>query len=409
MAELRLEGVTKTYPSGTVAVRNLNLIVGDGELLVLVGPSGCGKSTTLRLVAGLENPTTGKIRLGERVVNGEPPRQRDVALVFQRPALYPHLSARDNLAFGLRLAQQESWWRRLLPVADSPLSADDVVRIDGTAELLGLTDLLDRKPAELSGGEQQRVALGRALVRRPGLLLLDEPLSNLDAQLRVEMRRQLLLLRRRFRATMLHVTHDQDEALNLGDRVAVLDRGELQQVDTPSALLECPANRFVAGFLGSPPRSFLDGKLIADEGGLTLVGSAGRWSVPESRADWSAWVGHEVSLALWPEAVVLRAYPPNEEDKLALVPGEAGRFAYDEAIASAQRHHSPIFEVRLVERHGTRCLVALECGGWRLTALVPSDGAPAEGQRLTALPNWDRACLFDVSSGRALSHGVLVK
>ncbi len=255
MADLQLEGVAKTYPSGAMAVCDLNLSVGDGELLVLVGPSGCGKTTTLRLIAGLEEPTAGTIRLSGRIVNREPPRRRDVALVFQRPALYPHLSAHDNLAFGLRLAQRVPWWRHLLPIGDPPLPIADRQRIAAVVGMLSLGTLLDRKPAELSGGEQQRVALGRALVRQPGLLLLDEPLSNLDATLRIELRRQLLLLRRRFRATMLHVTHDQDEVLNLGDRVAVLDRGKLQQVDVPSALLQRPANRFVAGFLGSPPRA----------------------------------------------------------------------------------------------------------------------------------------------------------
>ena len=380
MAELQLEGVAKTYPSGAVAVRNLSLSVGDGELLALVGPSGCGKTTTLRLVAGLEQPTAGTIRLGGRVVNDEAPRRRDVALVFQRPALYPHLSVRDNLAFGLRLAHRPPWWRNLLPRGDPPLLPAEVEKIAAAAELLGLAGLLDRKPAELSGGEQQRVALGRALVRRPGLLLLDEPLSNLDAMLRVEMRRQLLLLRRRVRATMLYVTHDQDEALNLGDRVAILDRGDLQQVDRPSTLLERPANRFVAGFLGSPPRSLLDGKLLLGDGELTFVGPTGNWIVPSSRRDWSPWVGREVTLGVPPESVKL----------LTGLPFRAG---------------SPNFEVRLVERHGTGCLVALECAGWRLTALVPSEEAPAEGQRLTVLPKWESACLFDASTGLALSHG----
>jgi multiple sugar transport system ATP-binding protein len=379
MAVLELEGIAKIFPSGAVGVRDLTLTVRDGELLVLVGPSGCGKTTTLRLVAGLEEPTAGTIRLGSRVVTGDPPRRRDVALVFQRPALYPHLSARDNLGFGLRLAHRRAWWRWLLPVGDPALSADDAQRINSAAELLGLSGL-DRKPAELSGGEQQRLALGRALVRRPGLLLLDEPLSNLDAQLRLEMRRQLLLLRRRFRATMIYVTHDQDEALHLGDRVAVLDRGRLQQVDEPAALLVRPANRFVAGFLGSPPRSLLDGELLATDGRLRFVGPGSAWELPASRGDWSTWAGRRVTLAVRPEKVLLQSGLP-------------------------VRNTEPVFEVRLVERFGSACLVTLEHDGWRLAALVPPDKAPAEGQRVTALPDWDRACLFDASTGRALFHG----
>jgi multiple sugar transport system ATP-binding protein len=383
MAGLELEGIAKIFPSGTVGVRDLSLSVGDGEFLVLVGPSGCGKTTTLRLIAGLDTPTAGTIRLAGRVVNGEPPRQRDVALVFQRPALYPHLSVRDNLAFGLRLARPVPWWRHLLPVSDPPLSSDDMARIAAAADVLGLTGLLGRKPAELSGGEQQRLALGRALVRRPALLLLDEPLSNLDAQLRLEMRRQLLLLRRRFPATMILVTHDQDEALSVGDRVAVLDRGQLQQVDVPSTLLERPANRFVAGFLGSPPRSLLDGELATTDGRLELVGAAGRWSISARRGDWSQWVGRSVTLAVRPEHVRIHSGLPFRETE-------------------------PLFEVRLVERRGSGCLVTLECDGWRLAALVPPEGAPAEGQRVTALPEWDRACLFDASKGEALSHGASV-
>jgi multiple sugar transport system ATP-binding protein len=408
MVMLALEGVVKTYPSGTVALRNVSLNVGDGELLVLLGPSGCGKTTLLRLVAGLEQPTAGTIRLGGRAVNDEPPRRRDVALVFQRPALYPHLSARENLAFGLRLAHRGPWWRRLLPVGEVPLSTEDVERITAAAEVLGLVGLLDRRPAELSGGEQQRVALGRALVRRPGLLLLDEPLSNLDAQLRLEMRRQLLLLRRRFRATMIHVTHDQDEALNLGDRVAILDRGTLQQVDRPSLLLERPANRFVAGFLGSPPRSLLDGELRAADGRLEFVGPGGRWRVPPNRRDWSAVSGRDVTLAVRPQEVILRPVTGQSESitvgeaaSFATVPGEGGSFAYGTGAGDG----SPVFEVRLVERHTSGWLVALECDGWRLNALVPPGEAPAEGQRMTALPDWDRVCLFDAPTGSALSHG----
>ena len=258
------------------------------------------------------------------------------------------------------------------------MPANDAERIAAVAELLGLAGLLDRRPAELSGGEQQRVALGRALVRQPGLLLLDEPLSNLDARLRIEMRRELHLLRRRLGATMLYVTHDQDEALNLGDRIAVIDRGVLQQVDRASVLLERPLNRFVAGFLGSPPMNLVDGTLVAVDGNLALAVPSGRWSIPNPRPQWIAWSGRAVTLGIRPDHVRLR-------------PPEAGA--------------GPAFEVRSVEFWASGCMAILEHDGWRWTALTNRDDAPAEGQRLTALLDWDRVCLFDTATGQALSHG----
>ena len=249
MASVSFEGVEKVYPGGTVALSDFSLEVADGELVALVGPSGCGKSTVLRLLAGLETPTRGAIRIGGRDVSALAPQERNVAMVFQDYALYPHLSVRDNLAFPLRM--------RGMPAAEREQ------RVARVAELLSLAPLLARAPRQLSGGERQRVAMGRALVREPAAFLLDEPLSNLDAKLRVQVRAEIAELRRRAPTTMLYVTHDQVEALTLGDRVAVLERGRLQQVAKPAELYEKPANRFVAGFIGSPPMNFAPAEWLA--------------------------------------------------------------------------------------------------------------------------------------------------
>jgi multiple sugar transport system ATP-binding protein len=247
MARIALEHVDKTYPNGYIAAHDLSLEIADGELLVLVGPSGSGKSTVLRMMAGLEQVTGGTIRIGDRDVTDLPPQQRDIAMVFQNYALYPHMTVRQNLGFGLMIRKQ----------------ARDVVnrRVDAVAASLGLDALLDRKPAQLSGGQRQRVALGRAIVREPLAFLFDEPLSNLDAQLRVETRVELSRLHRKLGSTMVYVTHDQSEALTLGDRIAILKEGVLQQIATPMELYERPSNKFVAGFIGSPAMNFFEGTL----------------------------------------------------------------------------------------------------------------------------------------------------
>jgi multiple sugar transport system ATP-binding protein len=243
MARVTFDGVTKDYPGGTVAVQELSLVVEDGEFMILVGPSGCGKTTALRMVAGLEEITRGEIRVGDRVVNDIQPRDRDIAMVFQNYALYPHMSVGRNLAFGLR--------QRKTPKEEIARRVGDV------AEMLGLAELLGRKPAQLSGGQRQRVAMGRALVREPKAFLLDEPLSNLDAKLRVQMRAELKRLHQRLGITTIYVTHDQVEAMTLGDRIAVLSDGRLQQLGAPQDVYERPANLFVAGFIGSPPMNLL--------------------------------------------------------------------------------------------------------------------------------------------------------
>ena len=258
MARIDLERVSKIYPNGHVASRDLDLEIADGELLVLVGPSGCGKSTALRLIAGLEQPNSGRIRIGERDVTTLPPQDRDIAMVFQSYALYPHMTVRENLAFGLRIRKMTR--------------AEIDRRVERVAQTLGLAAMLDRKPAQLSGGQRQRVALGRALVREPQAFLFDEPLSNLDAKLRIETRAELARLHKRLGATMVYVTHDQEEAMTLGHRVAVLKDGLLQQVAPPMELYRRPVNRFVAGFIGSPAMNFFEGTLEPSETGWRFQG-----------------------------------------------------------------------------------------------------------------------------------------
>jgi multiple sugar transport system ATP-binding protein len=265
--EVVLEHVTKVHTNQVTAVDDLNLTVADGELVVLVGPSGCGKTTTLRLIAGLETATAGTIRIGPRAVNDLPPKDRDVAMVFQNPALYPHLTVFQNLAFALRMRGTP---RREI---------ETIVR--RVADLLGIGQLLDRQPCELSGGERQRVAVGRAIVRPARCFLFDEPLSSLDPGLRTEMRGELRRLHRDLEATTLYVTHDQEEAMTLGSRVVVMRAGRLQQVGSPLEIYQEPANRFVAGFFGSPPMNFWEGTLARDKGRLVLDDGSLRLPLPE--------------------------------------------------------------------------------------------------------------------------------
>ena len=250
MSGIRLDAVTKIYPNGVRAVDRVSLDIRLGEFVVLVGPSGCGKSTLLRMIAGLEDVTVGDIYIGDTDVTDRPPQERDIAMVFQNYALYPHMTVRDNLAYGLKLRKMpKSEWRS---------------RVDEVASVLGLSELLGRKPAALSGGQRQRVAMGRAIVRNPKAFLMDEPLSNLDAKLRVSMRAELAKLHERLGVTTVYVTHDQVEAMTLGQRVAVLRDGVLQQVDTPQALFHAPVNLFVAAFIGSPSMNLVDAEIVED-------------------------------------------------------------------------------------------------------------------------------------------------
>jgi len=290
MAEVVLEHVTKVYPGDVLAVKDASLHIEDRELMALVGPSGCGKSTTLRMVAGLEEITEGTIRIGERVVNDVPPKDRDIAMVFQNYALYPHMTVYNNMAFGLKLRK----FKR----------AEIQARVQEAARILGIEALLERKPKALSGGQRQRVAVGRAIVRKPAVFLLDEPLSNLDAKLRVEMRAEINKLHHRLETTMIYVTHDQIEAMTLGDRIAVMNDGELVQVAPPLEIYDRPANRFVAGFIGTPPMNFLTGDLAAEDSALLCDVGAGRLTMPESfHAPLERYVGRTVTWGVRPEHI----------------------------------------------------------------------------------------------------------
>jgi multiple sugar transport system ATP-binding protein len=305
VAEVVLDSVGKVYPDGTRAVRDLNLDVDDKEFLVLVGPSGCGKTTALRMVAGLEDISEGEVRIGDRVVNRVPARDRDVAMVFQSYALYPHLTVRDNIGFGLQL--------RKLPKAEIKRRVDDAARI------LGLEDHLDRKPRNLSGGQRQRVAMGRAIVREPQAFLMDEPLSNLDAKLRVQMRAEIARIQRDLGVTTIYVTHDQTEAMTLGDRVAVMKKGELQQVAEPQVLYDHPTNLFVAGFIGSPAMNLLQGTLIGGEDG-DLELDLGSQKLQIDRAV----LNQRPALRDYFGRKVVAGIRPEDMEDAALVPGADG-------------------------------------------------------------------------------------
>jgi multiple sugar transport system ATP-binding protein len=388
MASVSLENISKIYPNGVAALRGLNLDIQDGELLVLVGPSGSGKTTALRLIAGLEQPSTGTIRIGGRRVNEVPSRERDVAMVFQRHTLYPHLTVRRNLSFGLEL-RRPSLARRLLarlglvqPISDGEANRTMGERIAEAAQFLELQDLLDRRPNQLSGGQQQRAALGRALVRRSAVFLLDEPLSNLDVPLRSSLRRQLHLLHRRFPATMIYVTHDPVEAMILADRVAVVDEGVVWQVDQPTAVYEKPGYRRVAAFFGWPSMNLLDGVLSASDNRWGLrVGDTTLPLPGLPQGDWQPRGGQALTLGIRPHDLHL-----SQNERVGL----------DDLV----------MEVRSIEALGNFTLVTLRHGDLELTAQV--DGR----QRIAAEHPWrvmfdmDRTHWFDRgATGRRLAGG----
>ena len=324
MAEVILKNVTKVFPGGVKAVDCFNLNIRDGELLVLVGPSGCGKSTTLRMVAGLEELSGGEIAIGGKLVNDVPPKDRDIAMVFQNYALYPHMTVYKNMAFSLKL--------RKMPRAEIDK------RVNEAAKVLGIADLLERKPKALSGGQRQRVAVGRAIVRHPKAFLFDEPLSNLDAKLRIEMRVELKRLHHQLQTTTIYVTHDQEEAMTLGDRIVVMKDGSIYQCGTPLEIYTRPANQFVAGFIGTPPMNFLSGRLEGDAAKPPSAGAALFFTaagvkirlLPEQAARLGEWIGKDVVLGLRPEAMNLEP---------------SGRFAgTDNSIAAALGVVEPLGE-----------------------------------------------------------------
>jgi len=290
VARVELRNVTKVYDNQVVAVRDASLTINDKEFIVLVGPSGCGKSTLLRMIAGLEDVTSGEVLIDGQVVNDVPPKDRDIAMVFQNYALYPHMTVFENMAFGLKL--------RKFPREEIER------RVREAAEILGLTDFLSRKPKALSGGQRQRVALGRAIVRKPKVFLFDEPLSNLDAKLRVQMRIEISRLHQRLQTTMIYVTHDQIEAMTMGDRIVVMKDGVIQQVDTPMTLYNNPVNLFVAGFIGSPAMNFITGHIVKKDGALRFESPVFSFSVPEEhQTSLTPYIGLEVILGVRPEHI----------------------------------------------------------------------------------------------------------
>ncbi len=361
MPSVELVQLGKIYGRGQKAVDGVSLHIRDGEFLVLVGPSGCGKSTVLRMVAGLEDISEGQVKIGERVVNDVAPKDRDVAMVFQNYALYPHMSVFENMAFGLR--------RRKLP------DAEVQQKVNETAEILGLSTYLQRRPRELSGGERQRVALGRAMVRKPQVFLFDEPLSNLDAKLRVQMRAEIKRLHQRVGATMIYVTHDQVEAMTLGDRIAVMRKGVLQQCADPFTLYTAPANQFVAGFIGSPPINFFTATLSAD--GTQLDASGVKLPMPEPLRGAAAGLrGRPVNVGVRPEDLVLEP-----------VPGGG-------AIPATVEVREPL---------GNETLVHWKSPVGEIVSRVPGQTAPAVGEKATLHCSLAKMHVFDPTNEHAIA------
>lgn len=379
MARVRLEGIRKMYQDSTVAVHGVDLDVADGEFVVLVGPSGCGKSTTLRMIAGLESITAGKLMIGDRIVNDVPPKDRDIAMVFQSYALYPHMTVRGNLAFALKLRGN---------------SRDEIdKRVQEAATILGIHDLLDRTPRQLSGGQRQRVALGRAIVRQPQVFLFDEPLSNLDAQLRVQMRREIARLHQELAATMIYVTHDQVEAMTLGDRIVVMNKGHVQQIDGPMNLYDHPRNRFVAGFIGSPSMNFVDGTIgTAESPQFVAEGNAFTFPIPPSLAERIHGLeGRPLTLGIRPEDVSVTL--------------ERGPTIF---LGESTIVHPPITApacLDLVEALGNEVFVYATVGAFSITARVAPQPLPQLGKPITLAFDLAKAHFFDRQSGDRVGKG----
>ena len=367
MAQVRIDGVTKVYQPGNVqAVNRVSLDVESKEFVVLVGPSGCGKSTTLRMIAGLEEITDGKIYIGDRVVNDVPPKDRDIAMVFQTYALYPHMTVFENMAFGLSLRGYPKW--------------EISNRVKEAADILGIPRLLERKPRELSGGERQRVALGRAIVRKPLVFLFDEPLSNLDAKRRVQMRMELNKLHMRLQSTMIYVTHDQMEAMTLGNRIAVMHQGVILQCADPITLYERPVNRFVASFIGSPPMNFIPGRLARRNGQLFFEERACRVKVDDGMTD---------SLkAFESKSILLGIRPEDIYDKLFV------QYAPPENTVTAT--------VEVVEPMGAEVYLHLLVGPHAITARVGGHERPRAGQDVEVVFDMSKVHFFDPETEEAI-------
>jgi multiple sugar transport system ATP-binding protein len=395
MAKVIFDDVWKVYPDGTEAVKELSLEIEDSEFVILVGPSGCGKSTALRMVAGLEEISKGQMVIGERVVNNLTPKERDIAMVFQSYALYPHMSVADNMGFALKLAK----------VSKSEIDR----RVKEAADILGLTEFLHRKPRALSGGQRQRVAMGRAIVRNPQAFLMDEPLSNLDAKLRVQMRAEIAQLQNRLGVTTLYVTHDQVEAMTMGDRVAVLKKGILQQVDSPQHLYDYPDNLFVAGFIGSPAMNIAEAALSRDDGQVTVDVGGHKLRVSEGAFDkyprLRDYAGEKVIVGMRPEHFV----PGGEvaEDQRMQVEAELV-----EALGADVLVHFPTNALPVVTEDMREAVDdadafaelerAAERGGQTFTARLEPRAMPKVGETFTLGFRPDEMHFFSMEDGTAL-------
>lgn len=371
MASVSLEHISKTYPNGFEAVKDFNLEIEDQEFIIFVGPSGCGKSTTLRMIAGLEEITGGTLKIDGKVVNDVEPKDRDIAMVFQNYALYPHMTVYDNMAFGLKL--------RKAPKAE----IDKMVR--EAARILDLEKLLDRKPKALSGGQRQRVAMGRAIVRNPKVFLMDEPLSNLDAKLRVQMRIEISKLHQRLGATIIYVTHDQTEAMTLGTRIVVMKDGVIQQVDSPMNLYNAPANLFVAGFIGSPQMNFMDAKVrISGKKAELLVGESYRIQLPDAKAKKLLEGGYDG------KTVVMGIRPEDVHDSQAFIEASPNTAAES--------------TVRVYELLGAEVFLYFDVEGFPVTARVDPRTTARTGDKVRFALDAEKIHVFDKETERTITN-----
>jgi multiple sugar transport system ATP-binding protein len=385
MAAIVLDRVTKSYPDGTTAVQDLSLDIADGEFIILVGPSGCGKSTTLNMIAGLEEITSGELRIDGERVNEKAPKDRDIAMVFQSYALYPHMTVRQNMAFPLTLAKMKK--------------GEIAQKVEETAKILDLTELLDRKPANLSGGQRQRVAMGRAIVRNPRAFLLDEPLSNLDAKLRVQMRSEISRLQRRLRTTTVYVTHDQIEAMTLGDRVVVMRAGVAQQIGTPQELYDTPVNLFVAGFIGSPAMNFFPAQLT--DVGVSL--SFGDITLTQQVHD-------IVSAHAAPTNVIVGVRPEHIDDaKLMDKYKRLGALVFEvgvdmvESLGAEKIVHFTIEGASAHSAQLTELAAESGVGENEFIARLPAQSSAAAGERIELAFDTTQLAIFDADTGANLT------
>jgi multiple sugar transport system ATP-binding protein len=400
VAGISLESVGKTYPDGTTAVRDLNLDIGDEEFMVLVGPSGCGKTTALRMVAGLEQISAGTVRIGDRVVNNVAPKDRDVAMVFQNYALYPHMTVFDNMAFGLQIRKMDK--------------AEIDRRVREAAQILGLTEFMKRKPRNLSGGQRQRVAMGRAIVREPHAFLMDEPLSNLDAKLRVQMRAEIARIQGDLGVTTIYVTHDQTEAMTMGDRVAVIKKGELQQVDAPQELYDHPRNVFVGGFIGSPAMNMVEARLTRSDDAIVAEFGSHRLRVADealsSRPELQKYEGKSVVLGIRPESF-------EDAELVGEVPADrriSAQIDLREALGAEILVHFTV-DAPPVLTEDTRELAAdvgrvdleesAEAGSSTFVARLDPRSRARERERLDLTVDTARLHFFDLETGEGIEGG----